>query len=290
MSAVVLCLVLVWKEGRILGVVALECCGVQLKLVGRIVDIKKKKEGEEDAVKRNKIDVVLVTCVYTPKHYMFDRQVFGLMKERSVLINNSRGGIINQNDLVVALTSGTIFAVGLDVMTTESLHTDYSLISRDGCMEGGRVGGRLLLCAERMTDSVNDCNDGQRACFKLGFFLDVRVPLSVSQRTLDWFLNQRHGGQIDLAEDFEDARTAAGGAMERLFGVGRDGVFFGQGFNNGSCFLRDGSVFDVDNGRTCSCCMESRSFSSSVGSFFCWKMGLVRASECWMSRGLWNQH
>ena len=43
---------------------------------------------------------------------MFDSRAFGLMKKTSILINTSRGGIINQDDLVEALTSGGIFAAG----------------------------------------------------------------------------------------------------------------------------------------------------------------------------------
>ena len=43
---------------------------------------------------------------------MFDSRAFGLMKKTSILINTSRGGIIQQEDLVEALKSGGIFAAG----------------------------------------------------------------------------------------------------------------------------------------------------------------------------------
>ena len=55
------------------------------------------------------------------------KEVFEKMKKTAVLINTSRGGIVNQEDLVEALTSGSILAAGLDVMTPEPLPTDHPL-------------------------------------------------------------------------------------------------------------------------------------------------------------------
>merc|ERR1711971_538317 len=55
-------------------------------------------------------------------------------KSSSILINTSRGGIINQGDLVSALKEGKIFAAGLDVMTPEPLPTDHPLAQLDNCV------------------------------------------------------------------------------------------------------------------------------------------------------------
>ena len=56
MSAVVLCLVLVWKEGKILGVVALEYCGIQLKLAEKVVFMQSRFEDNEGL---GKVEVLL---------------------------------------------------------------------------------------------------------------------------------------------------------------------------------------------------------------------------------------
>ena len=56
---------------------------------------------------------MIVTCAYSPElHHKFDRAAFRLMKQTAVLVNTSRGGIVNQDDLVEALSSGQIFAAG----------------------------------------------------------------------------------------------------------------------------------------------------------------------------------
>ena len=46
------------------------------------------------------------------------------MKKTAVFINTSRGGIVHQDDLVEALSSGSILAAGLDVMTPEPFPPD----------------------------------------------------------------------------------------------------------------------------------------------------------------------
>ena len=49
------------------------------------------------------------------------------MKKTAVFINTSRGGIVHQDDLVEALSSGSILAAGLDVMTPEPFPPDHPL-------------------------------------------------------------------------------------------------------------------------------------------------------------------
>ena len=51
-----------------------------------------------------------------------------LMKKTALLINTSRGGIVNEGDLRQALTSGQIAAAGLDVFCREPLRTDDPLL------------------------------------------------------------------------------------------------------------------------------------------------------------------
>jgi len=56
------------------------------------------------------------------------------MKNSAILINISRGGIINQDDLVEALDTKEIYAAGLDVMVPEPLPTDHPLAKLDNCV------------------------------------------------------------------------------------------------------------------------------------------------------------
>lgn len=96
-------------------------------------------------------DFVVITCSYTPDLlHKFDRRAFNLMKKGSVLINTSRGGIINQDDLVVALTNGDIFAAGLDVMTPEPLPTDHPLTKLDNCVLVPHLGSATIQTRGKM--------------------------------------------------------------------------------------------------------------------------------------------
>lgn len=52
---------------------------------------------------------------------LIDRDTIALMKPTAVLINTSRGGVVNQADLVEALSSGRLLGAGLDVYETEPL-------------------------------------------------------------------------------------------------------------------------------------------------------------------------
>ena len=53
------------------------------------------------------------------------------MKKNSIIINSSRGGIINENDLNKSLNENKIFGAGLDVFDTEPPDNDNPLLKND---------------------------------------------------------------------------------------------------------------------------------------------------------------
>jgi len=86
----------------------------------------------EDLLKQS--DFVILTLAYTPESKdLMDKRAFKLMKKSSILINSSRGGVVNQDDLVEALKENEIFAAGLDVMTPEPLPTCHPLVGLPNC-------------------------------------------------------------------------------------------------------------------------------------------------------------
>lgn len=73
-------------------------------------------------------DVVVVTVPDTPgTRGMFDASAFACMREGSLLINVSRGAIIDESALVDALRSGHLRGAGLDVFATEPLPAESPL-------------------------------------------------------------------------------------------------------------------------------------------------------------------
>ena len=53
------------------------------------------------------------------------------MKKNCIIINASRGGIINENDLNKSLNENKIFGAGLDVFDTEPPDNDNPLLKND---------------------------------------------------------------------------------------------------------------------------------------------------------------
>lgn len=73
-------------------------------------------------------DYIIVTLPLTPETTnMFNRDLFRLMKKEAFFINVSRGAVVNESDLIEALTSGRIRGASLDVFAVEPLPEDSPL-------------------------------------------------------------------------------------------------------------------------------------------------------------------
>ena len=65
---------------------------------------------------------------------MIDAEKLGWMKPSAVLVNTSRGPVIDHHALAEALRDGTIFAAGLDVTDPEPIPVDHPLVGLDNCL------------------------------------------------------------------------------------------------------------------------------------------------------------
>ena len=64
--------------------------------------------------------------------YMFNNQVFSKMEKKPIIINSSRGGIINEKDLLDAYSNNIISGFALDVFENEPIDKEfYKNISKD---------------------------------------------------------------------------------------------------------------------------------------------------------------
>ena len=84
--------------------------------------------GMEDVLRRS--DVVSIHVPASPEtSNLISKRELTMMKPTAILINTSRGSIVNEPDLTEALTNGTIAGAGLDVFATEPLPDDSPLRS-----------------------------------------------------------------------------------------------------------------------------------------------------------------
>lgn len=75
-------------------------------------------------------DVVSLHLPLTPEtEGLIDRTALARMKPDAVLINTARGGLVEEEALVEALTSGRLLAAGLDVLAEEPPPPDHPLLS-----------------------------------------------------------------------------------------------------------------------------------------------------------------
>lgn len=80
-------------------------------------------------------DVIALHCpLFTETEGMINKETIAQMKDGVILINNSRGGLIVEEDLAEALNTGKVYAAGLDVVSVEPIQEDNPLLSAENCI------------------------------------------------------------------------------------------------------------------------------------------------------------
>lgn len=96
-------------------------------------------------------DFVSVSCSLTPDtQHMFNESAFKKMKPTAILVNTSRGGVVDQGALVEALRNKTIWGAGLDVMTPEPLPLDNPLFQLKNCIILPHIGSACIQTRNEM--------------------------------------------------------------------------------------------------------------------------------------------
>jgi len=113
-----------------------QCMGMRVIASDPYVDIS---VFEENGVRSVSLEELAAEADYVSCHVplnegtrgLVDASFFGLMKPTAYFINTSRGAVVEEPDLVVALQDGRIAGAGLDVFVEEPIPSDHPFLTMD---------------------------------------------------------------------------------------------------------------------------------------------------------------
>ena len=80
-------------------------------------------------------DYVSIHAPHTPEtNHLIDADALSIMKPSAMLINTSRGGLVDTLALEKALRNGVIAGAGLDVLEVEPISANHGLLSLENCV------------------------------------------------------------------------------------------------------------------------------------------------------------
>jgi len=98
-------------------------------------------------------DVVSLHVALTPQTQgLLDARALARMKRGAILVNTARGGLVDEEALVAALTSGAIAAAALDVFAGEPLAATSPLMRLDNVVLTPHVGSATTRTRRRMAE------------------------------------------------------------------------------------------------------------------------------------------
>lgn len=102
-------------------------------------------------------DVVALHCPLFPEtKEIIRKETIEKMKDGVILINNSRGPLVNEQDLADALNSGKVYAAGLDVVSTEPIRGDNPLLGAKNCIITPHISWAPKESRQRIMDCAVD--------------------------------------------------------------------------------------------------------------------------------------
>lgn len=135
-------------EGKTVGVYGCGAIGTRFahicKAFGmRVLATKRSRtSGEEDGILFTTPDELLAESDFVSLHCpltdvsrgMVDSAFIAKMKDGAILINTSRGAVLNEKDVADALKSGKLGGAGLDVLAKEPADSQNPLLSAPNCI------------------------------------------------------------------------------------------------------------------------------------------------------------
>ena len=102
-------------------------------------------------------DVIFLHCPLFPStEGIINKENIAKMKDGVILINNSRGQLVVEQDLADALNSGKVYAAGLDVVSTEPITSDNPLKTAKNTIITPHIAWAAQAARQRIMDITVD--------------------------------------------------------------------------------------------------------------------------------------
>ena len=102
-------------------------------------------------------DVIFLHCPLFPAtEGIINKANIAKMKDGVIIINNSRGQLVVEQDLADALNSGKVYAAGLDVVSTEPIKADNPLLKAKNCLITPHISWAAQAARQRIMDITTD--------------------------------------------------------------------------------------------------------------------------------------
>ena len=115
-------------------------------------------------------DVIALHCPLFPEtEGIINKDTIAKMKDGVILLNNSRGPLIVEQDVADALNSGKIYAAGLDVVSTEPIKADNPLLTAKNCL----ITPHISWAPKESRQRIMDCTVSNVDAFLAGAPINV---------------------------------------------------------------------------------------------------------------------